>query len=415
MATGRPHTPNMGSHRRNRQRGQGMLEYSLALGLVALVGYGVLTFLGHQTRVTLCKPSSGLERGTGCLSAWGRNTQGQLGDGTTNQASAAEVIDSLGQVKSVATGLAHTVAVKTDGSVWAWGDNTNGQLGTGNNSASTVPVQVSGLPSAALAVTASLNGSTVLLADGTVWDWGYGTDGELGNNTAAASNVPVRVTGLAGITAVSSGSYHTVALDSSGRVWGWGMNTSGQLGDTTLVNRHTAVQANGSGGTGITALCAGHYNTIVLRTDATAWVWGDNTYGQLGNGPVGGHSAVPAAVGSLANVKLVTAGYHYEVAETSDGTLWAWGYNVDGQLGDETTTVRSTPVKVGGLSKVTALACGAYTSYAIAGDGSVWAWGLGDEGEIGNGQNTSTTTPTQVSGVINAVQIAGRDYSAFAI
>lgn len=182
----------------------------------------------------------------------------------------------------IAAGGYHSLAVCNDGTVNAWGRNANGQLGNGNNTNSNVPVEVSYLHRD-IAAAGGRDHSLALRNDGTVWSWGYNSTGQLGNGTLISSNIPVQVTGLTGVIAVAARrGWHSLALKSNGTVWAWGGGGQGQLGNGTNTDSPVPVQVNSL--TGIVAIDGGYFHCLALKNDGTVWSWGNNQFGQLGNG-----------------------------------------------------------------------------------------------------------------------------------
>jgi alpha-tubulin suppressor-like RCC1 family protein len=312
----------------------------------------------------------------------------------------------------VAAGYAHTVALKSDGTVWAWGDNSWGQLGIGTNTTGRLlPVKVL---TGAVAVAAGEINSVALKSDGTVWAWGANGYGQLGDGTTTDRSNPKAVKGLTGMIAVAAVSNHTVALKSDGTVWAWGDNSSGQLGDGTTTNHLTPIAVPGLAGVKAIAVGPSGYYTVALKSDGTVWAWGDNFYGQLGNG-TNSWSLSPVAVVGLSGVISVVAGDFHTVALKSDGTVWAWGYNGEGELGDGTTTDSSSPVAVPGLTGVIAVAAGDAHTVALKSDGTVVAWGYNGDGELGDGTTTDSSSPVAVRGLVNVVAVAAGYYHTEAV
>ena len=246
-----------------------------------------------------------------------------------------------------------------------------------------------------------------LRSNGTVWAWGFNSAGQLGNDTATNSAIPVQAMGLNDVVAVAAGSVHTVALKRDGTVWTWGSNSRGQLGDGTSTGRRTPVPVNGllNVRNGVVAIAAGEGHTVALQGDGTVWTWGLDNVGQLGDGTPGGTQFLPVQVPGLSGVITVAAGGNYTVALRDDGTVWAWGLNSSGELGDGTTTDRAAPVQVTGpggidfLSGIVAVAAGRDHTLALRNDGTVWAWGRSQYGGLGDGTNSGTRlTPVQVQG-----------------
>jgi alpha-tubulin suppressor-like RCC1 family protein len=359
---------------------------------------------------TLAATGAGAQSAT--VWAWGYNEYGQLGDGTNSDRNVPVAVSGLSGVVALGAGGRHSLAVKSNGTVWAWGDNWAGQLGDGTNTNSNVPVVVSGL-SSVTAVAAGIYHSLALKSDGSVWSWGWNLYGQLGDGTTTNSNVPVAVSGLTGVVAVAAGEDHSLALKSDGTVRAWGANDVGQLGDGTYTNSTTPVAVYGL--TGVVAIAAGRFHNLALKSDGTVWAWGYNGYGQLGDGTSEWRRNVPVAVSGLSGVVAVAAGDYHSLALKSDGTVWAWGGNGWGQLGDGTNTNRNVPVAVSGLSDVVAIAAGYYHSLAIKSDGTVRAWGWNVHGQLGDGTNTDSNVPVAVSSLSNVVAVAGGSYHSLAI
>ncbi len=332
-------------------------------------------------------------RSDGTVWAWGRNSFGQLGNGTTNQSNVPIQVSNLSGATAVAGGAYHSVALKSDGTVWDWGYNGSGQLGNGTTTNSSTPVQVSTL-SGVISVAAGCNFSLALKSDGSVWAWGENTYGQLGNGTTTNSSTPVKVSNLAGITAVAGGCDHGLALKSGGSVWAWGDNHNGQLGNGTTTNSTTPLQVSNL--TSVAAISGGESHSLAAKGDGTAWAWGYNQNGQLGNGTTK-QSTVPIQVSNLTGVKSVAGGGGHSLAFTSSGVVWAWGLNSYGQLGNGTTTNSSTPVQVSNLTKVAAISGGVDHSLASTTAGIASDWGNNQFGQLGNGTTSNSSTPVQVS------------------
>jgi len=312
------------------------------------------------------------------------NGSGQLGNGTFTNSNTPAQVSGLSGVTAIAGGAEHSLALKSDGTVWAWGNNALGQLGNGTFTDSNTPVQVLGPGGVgnlsgvtALAVGGGQNlHSLALKSDGTVWAWGFNNQGQLGNATFTSSNTPVQVSGLSGVTAIAGGVFHSLALKSDGTVWAWGFNGQGQLGNGTNTDSNTPVQTSGL--TGVRAIAGGNYHSLAMKNDGTVWAWGSNGVGSLGNGTFTSSNTPvqvlgPGGVGNLTGVTALAAGFENSLALKSDGTVWAWGFNIYGQLGNGTNTTSNTPAQVlgaggvGNLTGVTALAGALYHSLALKG------------------------------------------------
>ena len=288
-----------------------------------------------------------------------------------------------------------TAALAPPPDVASWGAN-GGQLGDGTTTDRSRYVDIgfgSNVVQVAAGWTPRFGHGLEVRADGTVWAWGHNASGELGDGTTDGRLAPVQVTGLTGATQVAGGCLHSLALRSDGTVWAWGDNKAGELGRGTTSD-HEATAAPVSGLTGVTKIAAGCGFSLALRSDGTLWAWGFNSVGQLGNGSTAS-SAVPVKITGVSQVTAIAAGWDSAVAIVAGGaSVWAWGGNDSGQLGDGTLTGRTTPVRVTqiGTVHITGAAVG-YRYAAILGtDGSVWAWGADNNGQLGNAPAAAPAT-----------------------
>ena len=256
--------------------------------------------------------------------------------------------------------------------------------------------------------------SLFLKNDGTVWASGANGSGQLGNGTNANSLVPVKVSSLIGITTIAAGGSNSLALKNDGTVWAWGNDGVGQLGNGgTNTNSNVPVQVSGL--TGITAIAVGgHFHSLALKNDGTVWAWGRNQYGQLGNGTTT-NSNVPIQVSSLTSITAIAAGYDHSLALKNDGTVQAWGNGEEGQLGNGTNTSSNVPVQVSSLTSITAIAGEEQDSLALKNDGTAWDWGYGHDGQLGNGANINSNVPVQVSSLTSITAIAGGAFHSLAL
>jgi alpha-tubulin suppressor-like RCC1 family protein len=335
----------------------------------------------------------------GTVQAWGDNTQGQLGTGNTSSSLVPVTVPGLsGSVTAIAAGAYHTVVLLADGSVQAWGNNGFGQLGDGTTTSSLVPVTVTGLGGPVTAIAAGTYHTMALLADGTVKTWGDNTQGQLGNGSMVASAIPVTVSGLsAQPVAIGAAGSTSLTVLANGLVQSWGNNNFGQLGNGSTVNSSTPVTVTGLGGFAIAA-APGYYHAAALLADGTVKTWGYNYYGQLGNGSTT-NSLTPVTVVGLDNVVAIAAGSHHTIAVKTDGTVHDWGHNGYGQLGNGTLTNSSLPVTVSGINNAGAIAAGVNHSLALITDGTVKTWGHNANGQLGNGTLTNSATPVTVGAV----------------
>ncbi len=496
----------------------------------------------------------------GTVWAWGRGVDGQLGDGATVQRNSPVQVTGLGNVAQLWAGGFVSAARKSDNTWWIWGDNSRGQLldGTTTNRSSPIPLTLPGTP------TALAFGETHVLAlrsDGTVLAWGANDFGQLGDGTTTARSSPITVQGLSGVIAITAGQFHSIALKSDGTVWAWGNNGFGRLGttggdsrvpqqtsigptvaiaagfqhsmaitadgiawywgnfaaplpntanspkaddvflrlagsdtrplpfaflptfgvapstwvssngvvvsglgadaaspvsvsggeysvnnsqfttlsgvvtngDTVIVRQRSSesfaattmavLSIGGTGGesaihfvrtrTDVSAsrvrpqVAAGDSHSLLLSPDGTVFGTGYNSNGQLGNGTIVGLSTL-RPVSGLSGVSFIATGAFHSLALRSDGTVAAWGANTYGQLGHGSVNpAERNFVSVVGLASASSLGAGKYHSIALAQNGSVWAWGLNSEGQVGDGSGVATrSTPVAVSGITSAIAIA---------
>jgi len=303
------------------------------------------------------------------VKAWGDNGQGQLGNGTagaSNSSNAPVGVSNLSSASRVAGGCLHSLALKK-GKVYAWGNNEKGQLGAQTpNFYSATPVKVQtasgGTFGGVTRISAGCIHNLALKKNGTVWAWGDNVSGQLGNGTKGVGTPdsrPAKVENLSNVKAVSAGGSFSLALKKDGTVWAWGNNESGQLGDgTSDAYSLTPVQVKGPGGndflTNVKAIYASSYHALAVKEDGTVYAWGANDQGQLGDGTIGGESNTPVQVKvrwglnlvPLTDVKAVAGGLFHSLALREDGTVSAWGSNASGQLGHEGNNDSPTAVQV---------------------------------------------------------------------
>jgi alpha-tubulin suppressor-like RCC1 family protein len=255
----------------------------------------------------------------GTVWAWGYNGWGELGNGTLTGSSIPVQVPGLTGVVQVAAGVAHSLALRSDGTVWAWGYNGDGELGNGTTAHSPVPVQVRGL-SHVTDISAGLGGSALatrnngITALESVWAWGANDSGQLGDGTLTKHLTPERVTGIntSYIASIAAGQHFSVVLGTDGSVWGWGADGSGQLGNTPTASPVTRPVRTLTG-SGLTQLSAGQDHVLALESNGTALAWGGNSNGQLGDGGTASSSG-PVLVSGLAGASQVSAGVQFSLA-----------------------------------------------------------------------------------------------------
>ena len=349
--------------------------------------------------------------------SWGTGETGELGNGVFGANSATPVnVLNLDAIAAVSAGFSHTLALRADGTAWAWGADWGGPLGDGGFSDhQAVPVQVIDSSTLApltnvVAVSAGDDHSMAIRADGTLWGWGNNLHGQTGtgiflHDTHAALVVP----GIDDVVAVSAGMGYSLVLKADGTVWSFGWNTFGQLGDGTLGSeRYTPVPVSGLANVIAISASSSGWHSLAVKSDGTVWGWGRNDRGQLGDGTTVDRLS-PVQVNALTGARSVVAGNFHSLAVKADGSVWAWGDNFHGQLGDGTTTPRTVPVQVSGLGSVAAVAAGQSLSVALKADGTVWSWGGNNwSGQLGDGTFNSfdRTSPGQVTGITAATALS---------
>lgn len=329
--------------------------------------------------------------------AWGWNVGGQLGDSGTADRHVPATVAGDTSYRALSGGVYHSLAVRSDGTAWAWGWNGLGQLGTGDLVDAHEPSPALGL-TGVTAVSAGFYHSLALRSDGTVWSWGQNSVGQLGDGTTADRHRPVQIPLLDRVVAISAGALHSIALRSDGTVWSWGWNGAGQLGDGTVVDRHRPVRVSGLAG--ITSVDAGGHHNLAVRANGLVSAWGWNAVGQLGDG-TRADRRVPVAVtqgAGLAHATAVSAGLYHSMAVSDRATAFTWGWNGLGTLGDGTTTDRASPVRVTGLTGVVAVDAGGLHSVAIDDDGRTFSWGWNAVGQLGDGTTVDRRRPMLVGG-----------------
>ena len=392
--------------------GSASVQAADAAGMAPAAGSGVVSLWGGARESIALKSD-------GTVWTWGLNSCAPLGPGACSKLGDGTQIsrslpiqvrgpNNAGFLTSVTAimGGEHTnYALKSDGTVWAWGGNFTGQLGNGNYTNTVTPVQVSGLVSVTMLGGRGYHNLAVEV-DGSVWAWGWNKFGELGHDTSASpcpfglfgtcSNVPLQVLGITNPLTVTGGGFFSLALMPDHTLMGWGDNNAGELGDGTTVSRAAPVHVNGVL-SNVLNVSAGWKHAIALTSGHTAWTWGENGEGEIGIGISSTTGiTVPFQVSGLGVVTAVSAGDRFTAILKSDGTVWTWGYNAFGQLGDGTYINRPSPVQVQGLSHVVSVAARDYHVLVMKDDGTVWAWGSGGYGELGDNVFADSTHPVQV-------------------
>jgi len=296
------------------------------------------------------------------------------------------------------SGGTNVLAVKYNNELWAWGRNDGGQIGDGTVTHRSLPVQIGSLTDWSTVSVGSAGTSYAIKTDGSLWAWGKGNLGSLGDSTLIHKSSPVQIGSLTNWTEVKAGVYHAIAVKSDNSLWAWGEALNGALGDGTVVNKSSPVQIGIL--TNWAKIYAGPYISGAIKTDGTIWGWGSNTRGSVGDNTVV-HKSSPVQVGALTNWKSAAKSGNGTHAIKTDGTLWGWGNNTNGEIGDGTVVHKSSPVQVGSLSnwKILSRSSGsdvAATVTSITTDGYLWSWGNNNGGPLGQNDFVHRSSPTQV-------------------
>lgn len=321
---------------------------------------------------------------------WGDNTFGQLGDGSLVDQSLPLLVTSHENWRAVAAGTDHSLARRARfSSLWAWGKNTSGQVGDGTTTDRLTPVQV--LTDCAT-FAADGSSSYAIKSDGSLWAWGSNTYGQLGDGTTTNRVTPVQIGSVGEWQVVNAGSRHALAIKTDGSLWAWGHNGYGQLGDGTTTERHSPVQVITGSDTDWVAVDGGAYHSLALRKNGTMWAWGLNGYGELGQGNYV-DSNTRMQVGTDSDWVRISAGLssHFNLALKSDGSLWFWGT----ALGTASSTV---PTQWGSDSDEdwAKISAGYVHVLALKRDGTLWASGKNNDGQLGIGNTTDQSEFVQV-------------------
>lgn len=383
------------------------------------------------------------------VKCWGLNSHGELGDGTTtNRSTVVDVVGLPIDVSQIVAGESHTCAL-ANGGLHCWGGNASGQLGDGSLVDHVAPAPVLDLASGVALASAGSQHNCVVLEAGTVKCWGSNGSGQLGDGTAVFQALPANVIGLAGdesviaagsfsgcalsatvglacwgsglhdgapapqatsvsglasgVASFGQGTGHNCVVTSGGGVKCWGSNSFGELGDGTTVKRSTPADVSGLT-SGVSMVTVGLNHSCALTTLGGVQCWGDNAFGQLGDGTTSDHVTPTAVSGLTSGVTAIVSSWYFNCALLSGGGVKCWGFNHRGQLGDGTTLDRYTPVAVSGLaSGATAVTVGTSHACARTLGGGVKCWGYNAEGQLGDGTTTDRPTPVSVGGLTSSV------------
>ena len=355
------------------------------------------------------------------LYAWGYNYGSNLGlNDTVNRSSPTQV--GVGTTWSlVSIGWYNTAATKTDGTLWTWGWNSLGQLGTNDHIYRSSPVQV-GVGTTWSQVSTNYYATAAVKTDGTLWTWGWNSNGSLGNNdgtSAGARSSPTQVGSGTTWSQVSAGSYNAIATKTDGTLWAWGYNYYGELGlgdqgvNSVSSNRSSPTQVGAlTNWSKVSTLVS---VTVAIKTDGTLWAWGYNANGELGQNDTVYNKNSPVQVGTLTTWSQVSTAGHNTIATKTDGTLWIWGRNDYGELGQNDQISRSSPTQVGSGTTWNLVTINNYVTIATKTNGTLWTWGWNSRGQLGFNDLVNRSSPTQVGVATTWSRVSGGQYSTMAI
>jgi alpha-tubulin suppressor-like RCC1 family protein len=356
----------------------------------------------------------------GDLWTWGANSSGRLGNFATTGNTSTPVTTFSGGTdwKQVSAANFHTAAIKTNGTLWTWGNTALGRLGNAFGTGDTTvnrctPVTTFAGGTNWKQASVNTNQTAAIKTDGTLWTWGSGSNGQLGNG-ATTGNISTPVTTFAGGTnwkQVSCGDDYTVAIKTDGTLWTWGSGVNGVLGNGATTGTTSTPVTTFAGGTNWKQVSAGSVHTAAIKTDGTLWLWGASGAGRLGNGATTGSISTPVTTfAGGTDWKQVSAGDSHTATIKTDGTLWTWGDAINGKHGNAVTGgIISTPITTfSGGTNWKQVSVGFLHTAAIKTDGTLWTWGGAPTGRLGNGATTGniSTPVTTFAGGTNWKQVS---------
>ena len=324
------------------------------------------------------------------LFSWGNGGSGQLGQNTATDFSSPIQIPGT-TWSAISAGYNFSLAKKTDGTLWSWGTGSNGRLGQNNLTNFSSPIQIPG--TTWNSISGGAYHSLATKTDGTLWSWGYNGQGQLGQNTTTSISSPIQIPGTSW-SSISAGGFLSLAKKTDNTLWSWGLNTNGRLGQNTTINRSSPVQIPG---TTWSAIDVSAIHSLATKTDGTLWSWGDADNGRLGINLGGDRSSPVQIPGTQWNFISSAARGQHSLATKTDGTLWSWGSNAYGQLGQNDRITHSSPIQIPGTSW-SSIAGGTIHSLATKTDGTLWSWGNNASGRLGLDDTTNVSSPIQIPG-----------------
>jgi alpha-tubulin suppressor-like RCC1 family protein len=342
----------------------------------------------------------------GSLWAWGSNSSGQLGDGTQLNKNIPTQIATSVNWKAVSSNSSTTAAIKTDGSLWTWGNNVLGQLGDGTTILKSVPTQI-GTTKDWSSIRVAFEYVHAIKFDGSLWSWGYNSSGQLGDGTTVNKTIPTQIGMDRDWKNIETTNYSnsTFALKTDSSLWGWGYNYDGSLGDGTTVSKTNPTQI----GIDKDWLKVSYYDmtTFALKSNGSLWAWGFNSYGEMGDGTTVSKTN-PTQISTDKDWKNILRDRrdYSTIGIKTDGSLWAWGHNRYGIMGDGTTIDKIVPTQIGTDKDWLSFEVGSSSVLALKTDGSLWSWGDNSYGQLGIGGQRDFDVPQLVNFSNNALPVS---------
>jgi len=339
----------------------------------------------------------------------GANGQGSLGQNNRTAYSSPVQVPGSDWVEGGIGSHTVTLSIKSDGTLWCMGNNDQGQLGQNNRTLYSSPVQIPGTTWSKVRFSGGSHNCLATKTDGTLWSWGYNGVGGLGQNNETAYSSPVQVGSETTWTDnFDSGHNNGYGIKTDGTLWSWGYNTWGGLGNSATTHRSSPVQIPGSNWNTVRDY---YFSAMATKTDGTLWVWGYNGHGSLGQNQA--YSASSKGTSSPVQIpgtnwdQLGSALYG-GMATKTDGTLWMWGQNNQGQLGQNNTTQYSSPVQIPGTTWSSGWRNNDRDVHALKTDGTLWNWGYNDNGWLGQNNRTNYSSPVQIPGTWSWISGGGQ-------
>lgn len=371
--------------------------------LVFLVLFCTLSYAQCWQSVSSGYQSTLAIKSDGTLWAWGDNDFGQLGTGNFAPKNSPVQVGTESNWKEISCGENHVVAIKTDGTLWAWGDNFAGQLGDGGIvNMSNVPIQISN-DTDWQTISAGSSHTLALKTNGTLWGWGWNFAAQVGDGTTVDVLMPIQIAVGSTFKAIGTGAYFSHAIKTDGTLWGWGDNSFGQMGDGTTNFNMVPTQIGTANNW--KSIDGGDSYAVAIKTNGTLWSWGANYEGNLGDGTLIDRLN-PMQIGTDTNWKSVSTKFYHVSALKNNGTLWTWGFNTFGQMGDATNVQKSVPTQVGTATNWLFSSAGVYHSMAVNNDGVIVGSGDDQFLQLGNGTGPTTNTFVVIGTCVSKIQNA---------